>query len=111
MFAACMPISRRRRVTIVGRRERKHHGVCFSMRQVETPSQDVTELVVKSHRHGAVGDLLDFGNLMRREEDRRSVGGSADDELEDLFGYYRIESFGRFVENEKLCTSRQRQEE
>jgi hypothetical protein len=40
-----------------------------------------------------IGDLLDFGELMRREEHRRSFGGDvADERLQHFFGHRRIQA-------------------
>ena len=47
-------------------------------------------------------DLLNFRNLMRREEYGGAVSGLLNQALQHLLGHYRIETFARLIEDKEL---------
>ena len=49
-----------------------------------------------------VGDLLDLGDLVRREENRRAIGRRANNQLQHFLGHHWIQTFGGLIEHQQL---------
>ena len=93
----------------VGRRRPAEPAGSCSRRSSSAPATTVASAV---DDRDAIGDLIDFGDLVRREEDGHLRGGDVGDQrLEHLFGHRGIEAGRRFVEDEQLRAAAQRQQQ
>ena len=57
-----------------------------------------------------IGNLLNLGNLVRREKDRGAIGRLLNQALKHLLGHDRVEPFTGFVKDQKLRMPAQVQE-
>ena len=83
-------------------------------------AEALAQIVERAGHHGAaaiddrdpIGDLIDFGDLMRREEHGHLLARDVRDErLQDFFGHGGIESRGRLVEHQQLGAAAERQQQ
>src|SRR5579863_7896836 len=58
-----------------------------------------------------IGNLLNLGNLVRREKDRGAIGRLLNQTLKHLLGHDRVEPFTGFVKDQKFRMAAQVQEQ